>query len=52
MKKFWEFVKAVSAVGFVVSVIICFICLPVGIGLAVLNLMTISAADKELKKLG
>ena len=51
MKKFLEVVKALCAIGFVVSVIICFFCLPLGIVLALVNLIAMSSAEKQLKEL-
>lgn len=51
MKKYWNTVKTISSIGFIVSLLICIFSLYLGITLVIVNLVCISKADKELKKI-
>lgn len=51
MKKYWNAVKTISSIGFLVSLFICIFSLYLGIVLVIVNLACISKADKEIKKI-
>lgn len=51
MKKYWNAVKTISSIGFIVSLFICIFSLYLGIVLVIVNLACISKADKEIKKI-
>lgn len=51
MKKYWNTVKTISSIGFLVSLFICIFSLYLGIVLVIVNLACISKADKEIKKI-
>ena len=51
MKDFWSFVKAAAKVGVVASLIICIFTPVIGVFALVANIVTISSAGKEIKKI-
>ena len=51
MKGFWSFVKTAATVGVVVSLTICIFTPVIGVFALVVNIVTISSAGKEIKKI-
>lgn len=51
MKGFWSFVKAAATVGVVASLIICIFIPVIGVFALIVNIVTISSAGKEIKKI-
>ena len=50
MKGFYSLVQTVSAIGVIVSLIVCIFIPPIGIILLIANICAISSANKEIEK--
>lgn len=51
MKGFYSLVQALSAIGVIVSLIICMFIPPIGIIALIANICAISSASKEIKNI-